>query len=120
MSACGNPNPIPFTIFQGDSKIMPMKLVYAQSGNPYDLTSCSEIVVNLRNADGTIEQLKLSLSKVTITDPPVLGQFTVLIESDVSQLLNVGELQNVDVTFTVSGLPFTVQFQAALSVFQVD
>lgn len=112
--------PGPFTIFQGDAKVMPLKLVYAQSGNPVDLTSCTEIVVNLANTDGTIEQLKLSLDEVAIVSPPVLGQFTANITSDISALLNAGELQSVDVTFTIGSAPQTIRFFNALSVFEVD
>ena len=99
---------------------MPLKLIYGGSGNPVDLTDCTEIVVNLLNADGSIAQLKLSLGGVSIVDPPILGQFTANLTSQVSALLNVGELQSVDVTLTISGSAMTVRFYNALSVFEVD
>lgn len=111
--------PKPFTIFTGDAKTMPLRVAY-QSGLPFDLTSCTEIVVNLPNADGTFTQLKLSLAQVAIVSPANLGQITAAISSVDSAKLNIGELQNVDVTFTISGNPITVRFYGALSVFELD
>lgn len=111
-----------FSIFQGDNKTMYLKAVNSAcggTGDPLDLTSCTEIVVNLPNADGTITQRKLSLAQVTITSPAALGKFSLLISSAISLVLNVGEFQNVDVTFTISGQIFTVPFLAALSVYEV-
>lgn len=111
-----------FSIFQGNTKTMYLKAVYAVCsgvGDPLDLTSCSEIVVNLPNADGTSTQLKLSEDEVAIISPATIGKFSVLISGAVSALLNVGELQNVDVTFTISGQVFTVAFLQALSVYEV-
>ncbi len=116
-----NANPI-FSIFKGNNKTMYLKAVSATCagvGDPLDLSSCTEIVVNLPNADGTITQRKLSLSQVTIISPALLGKFSLVISSDISALLNVGEFQNVDVTFTISGQVFTVPFVQALSVYEV-
>lgn len=113
---CQQPNG-PFSIFTGDQKLFPMRIAYA-SGLPVDLTGCSEIVVNLINADGSTTQLKLSLSQVTITSPATSGQFSANINSVNSAKLQIGELQNVDVTFTIGGAPFTVRFYGALSVFE--
>lgn len=109
-----------FSIFTGDSKMMNLKAVYAGSFNPLDLTSCTEIVINLPNADGTTSELKLSLSQITITSPAVLGNFSVTAAAvgSVSPDLNVGELQNFNVVFTISGLQVTVPYVQALSVFQ--
>ncbi len=118
-SACCPPN-LPFSIFTTDKKTMPLRLAYVGTGLPFDLTSCTEIVVNLPIAGGGVTQLKLSLSQVAIVAPANLGQFTCLITAVVSALLNVGELQDVDVTFTVSAAPFTVRFYQALSVFELD
>lgn len=117
MSPC-NCNQIPFTIFLGDSKTLNLKAVYAVTDDPLDLTECTEIVVSLTNADGGILQLKLSLDQVTIASPPVLGKFMAPISSIQSALLNPGELQNFDVTFTISSAVFTVRYPNALSVFE--
>lgn len=109
-----------FQIFLGDSKTMFLRALNGGcNGLPLDLTYCTEIVVNLPNADGTFAQLKLSLSQVIIGQPPELGQFSVPISSIVSLLLNTGELQNVDVTFTIAAAVTTVRFYQALSVFEV-
>lgn len=112
-------NPV-FTIFQGDAKTMKLRAAYKNTYLPFDLTSCTEIVVNLPKADGTFAQRKLSAGQVAITSPAVLGLFTCPIADDLSPLLNVGELQNVDVAFTVSGSQTTVRYYEALSVFQGD
>lgn len=108
-----------FTIFTGDSKTMPLKAVLGTcTGGPLDLTSCTEIDVALPNADGTFAHRLLSDGDVQITAPALLGKFTCTIPSDVSALLQPGELQNVDVTFTIAAKEFTVRFFAALSVFE--
>ena len=109
-----------FTIFQGDQKTMSLKAVYAETGDPLDLTSCSAIVVSLPNADGSVLALTLASSAVAIQSPANLGKFTALITSAQSALLNVGELQNFDVTFTIGGNPFTVRYGAALTVNEVS
>jgi len=109
-----------FTIFLGNAKTMNLKALYSGNLNPLDLTSCAEIDVSLPNADGTFLHLLLSLAEVVITSPAVLGQFTAPITSVQSALLNLGELQNFDVTFTISGNPMTVRYASALSVFETD
>jgi hypothetical protein len=110
----------PFSIFTGDAKTMPLRIASSDTGLPIDLTSCTEIVINLPNADGSFTQLKQSLSQVVIVSPALLGQITALITSVNSAKLNIGELQDVDVTFTIGGNPFTVRFYQALSVFELD
>jgi hypothetical protein len=97
---------------------MSMRTAYQQSGLPLDLTSCSEINVALPNADGTTTNLLLSDSQVVITSPAVAGQFAVPITHEVSSLLNVGDFQNVDVAFTISGLITVVRFWQALTVLE--
>lgn len=109
-----------FTIFTGDTKTMSLKVIYAESGNPLDLTDCTAIDVALPKADGTFAHLTLAGGDVVITTPVLLGNLTALVQSAVSALLNVGEFQNVDVTFTIGGKPMTVRFFQALSVYQRD
>lgn len=113
-SSCAIPT---YTIFLGDEK--PMYLVVRlPNGTPYDLTSCTELVISLPKADGTFAQLKLSDNDVTIQSPAVLGEFSAIITSDISELLQVGELQSFDVTFTVGSEINTVRYANALSVFE--
>lgn len=114
MSQC----PQVFSIFTGDVKTLNAKAIYAVTDDPLDLTSCSEIVVNLPNADGSFLQLKKSLSQVTITGSPVLGKFAAPISAPQSGALQPGELQSFDVTFTINSEIFTVRYQNALSVFE--
>lgn len=106
-----------FEIFLGDAKTLSLRAVNTATLIPLDLTSCTEISVALPNADGSFTALLLSLSEVSITSPAVLGQFQAPITSVVSALLNPGELQFFDVTFTISGLPQTIRYANALSVF---
>lgn len=108
-----------FTIFLGNDKTMNLKTVYAENLSPLDLTLCTEIDIALPAAAGGFLHRLLSLTQVVITSPPVLGQFTALIPASVSSLLNVGELQSFDVTFTISSQKTTVKYMNALSVFQL-
>jgi hypothetical protein len=107
----------PFVIFTGDDKTMSLKAAYTVSGNPVDLTSCTAIDVALPNADGTFLHLTLT-GGVAITSPAVLGQFTAAITTVQSALLQPGELQDFDVTFTISTKRNTVRYYQALSVFE--
>lgn len=110
-----------FSIFTGDDKTMPLKAVLGScTGGPLDLTSCTQIDVALPNADGTFAHRLLTEEDVAIVSPALLGKFTCSIPSDVSALLNPGELQNIDVTFTIAAKEFTVRFFAALSVYERD
>lgn len=118
---CSSPqNVCPFSIFLGDSKTMYLQALNGSTKNPLDLTSCTEISVPLPNADGSFTILTLSSGHVAITAPAVLGQFSVPISSINSALLNTGQFQNIDVTFTISGVIFTVPFLQAFSVFEVS
>lgn len=107
-----------FTIFTGDAKTLNMKAVHAETGDPLDLTSCTNISIALPNADGTFTALTLAASQVSITSFPNLGKFSAPISSAVSALLLIAVLQNIDVTFTISGSPFTVRYCQALTVLQ--
>ncbi len=109
-----------FSIFTGDAKAMNLKAIYADSFNPLDLTSCTEIVVSILNADGSYSQFKFSESEVTIGSPEVLGNFSVTAAAmgAASSLFAVGELQNFTVAFTISSLVQTVEYLNCFSVFQ--
>lgn len=107
-----------FTIFQGDSKTLSMKALYADTLDPLDLTLCTEIVVALPKSDGTFTGLKLSDDEVTLLSPAVLGKFSVPLSDEISATLNLGELQTIYVTFTVDGTIFTVAYTGTLSVFE--
>jgi hypothetical protein len=109
-----------FSIFQGDAKPMSLKAVYADTFNPLDLTACTEIVVQLPNADGTFTALTLTGSEISITSPAVLGNYVVAAAAigAISSALNVGELQNFNVVFTIAGIQMTVPYVQSLSVFQ--
>lgn len=113
-TACGCV-PQVFEIFTGQDKTLPMVALY-QNGSPLDLTECTEINVQLPNADGTHTVLLLSLGQVAITSPTNLGRFSAPITAQTSSLLNTGELQNIDVSFTIDGLITAVRFYQALTV----
>lgn len=114
------PSSTVFTIFQGDAKIMNLKAAYAETGDPLDLTSCTAIVVSLPTLTGIPLQLTLLSGAVAISSPQNLGKFTAAITSVQSETLNVGELQNFDVTFTIGGAPFTVRYYNSLTVLEND
>jgi hypothetical protein len=110
--------PTPFSIYTGDSKVMSLKAVYADSGDPLDLTDCTEIDIALPKADGTFLHLTLGDDEVTVVTPKVLGKFTAAIAAVDSATLLPGELQNFVVTFTIGSTIFTVPYVGALSVFE--
>lgn len=110
--------PTVFTIFTGDDKTMNLKAVYEENGDPLDLTGCDEIDIALPNADGTFKHLLLTLGDVVIVTPVLLGKFMATIGSAASALFKVGELQNFDVTFTISDKEFTVRYYNCLTVLQ--
>lgn len=115
------PTPPVFTIFLGDVKAMNLKAVYGDSGDPLDLTSCTEILIALPLASGAFTALSLLGGDVTITSPANLGKFIASAAAigEISDGLMVGELQSFDVTFTISGNPFTVRYVSALTVNEV-
>ncbi len=113
--------PNTFTIFTGDAKTMSLKAVLGScTGGPLDRTSCTEIDISLPIADGTFTHLTLSDSKVFVTSPAILGKFTCPIDAATSALLNPGELQNFDVTFTIAAKPMTVRYFGGLTVLERD
>lgn len=109
-----------FSIFLGNAKTIYLKLIKDDCcGNgPVDLTNCTEIVVALPNADGSFTNLKLSSSQVSIASPKVLGAFSAPISAVNSALLNVGEQQNLDVTFTIGVEVFTVRYAQCFTVLE--
>lgn len=124
MSSCNNISPV-FSIFLGDAKTLTLVAVTSNGDaippyKPLDLTSCTEIVISLPNEDGSYLELKLSLSDVVIQSPAVLGTFSADIGAIDSALLNVGELQTFNVTFTIGAEVFTVPYTNALSVYEVQ
>lgn len=115
MNCCPNV----FSIFRGNKKTITLKAVQAGcGGDPLDLTDCDEIDIALPNQDGTFTHLLLSDDQVEIIDPAVLGKYRAVIEDDVSALLNIGELQTLNVNFTIGGEKITVPYVNAFSVFQ--
>lgn len=108
-----------FSIFRGDNKTMFLRAVNTGcNSDPLDLTACTEIDIALPNADGTFTHLLLTLGKVVIGSPAILGKFSAPIASLVSAVLNPGELQSFDVTFTIGAEKITVRYFQALSVFE--
>lgn len=109
-----------FVVFTGDHKTLSMRAFYADYGGPLDLTGASEIALTLTNADGSFTVLLFSLGQISIDGPAILGLFSANISSIVSAALNIGELQNFDVTFTIGGKTFTVRYYQSISVFQSE
>lgn len=116
---CNSALPV-FSIFLGDAKTLNLAAILDNFGGPLDLTACTEIVVNLPKADGSFLVLKLSASQVIVATPTVLGRYSAAITALQSALLNVGELQTFNVTFTIGSQVFTVPYINSLSVFEVQ
>lgn len=109
-----------FSIFKGDDKTMTLKAVYSDTLDPLDLTSCTEIDILLPLANGAYAHRLLSLGQVVIATPTVIGKFSCPIPSTISSTMNVGELQNLDVSFTISGKIITIRYDQSLSVLEKD
>lgn len=113
-----DPTPESFEIFRGDAKTLFLKAAY-RNGDPLNLSGCTEIDIALPNADGTFTHLLLTEDQVAVTPPSLLGKFSAAISSEISELLELGEFQNFDVTFTFSDeLILTVRYSQGLSVFE--
>lgn len=113
-------SPNVFSIFRGNAKTAYFLVQNADNNfAPVDLTNCSEITVSLLASDGTVITLNLSDEDIIITQPSNLGAFSAAFSAEVSALLNVGEFQNIDVTFTILTEVFTVRYYRSLSVFEV-
>jgi hypothetical protein len=108
-----------FEIFLSDDRTQSLKALYDCTFLPVDLTSCTEINVQLPLALGGFTQLLLSAGQVAISSPAVLGEYAVSIPPSVSELLNVGALQDFYVTFTISGKPFTLRYFQGVSIFEI-
>ena len=110
----------PYTIYLGDQK--PINLVVAyNAAQPFDLTNCTQIIMSLPNADGTFSTLTLQNSQIAIASPPQLGAYGGTITTAISELLQVGNGQTIDVQFTISGSPttvFTVGYEGLLNVLE--
>lgn len=113
-------SPNTFKIFRGNDKVISL-IVFDLDNNglPMNLTGCTEIDLALPNADGSTSHLLLSTGSVSLIQPPILGGFSAEIKPAVSNLLTVGEYQDINATFTVPGQVFSVRFYGALSVFEV-
>ena len=107
-----------FNMFLGDDEPLPLM---ALLGNltPLDLTLCTQIIVYMPNADGSFLELSFTNEGVTLTSPTVLGQFVAEWTSMQSELFMVGELQSIDVSFTIAGKQQTIRFPNCISIFQV-
>jgi hypothetical protein len=115
------PPPV-FELFQGDAVQMNLQVI--QGTLPYDLTSATDINVQLPLTAGGVTSLKLSASppEVVIQSPTNWGLFNVPAAAigAISSGLMVGELQDFAVTFTFASGPVTVLYRAGLTVNQVN
>lgn len=103
-------------IIQGGFKSFVVRLRDAESGDPIDLSSATEIEVCLKNADDS--DLKLNLSSgVTLVSGP-LGKFQVSASGAQSALLKVQDNADMQVSYTISGNVFRTILQRAYSVKQ--
>lgn len=115
LESCGQPKV--FEITKGNSKLLKMKAIYSGSFDPLDLTDCTEIDIALPNQDGTFTHLLLSEDQVEIVGNPLLGKFQAQVTTEVSEVLNEGSLQDINVTFTINDEPDTLKYPKSLTVF---
>jgi len=94
--------PVP-TIVMGEDKILDVKLKNATTKDYLDITSASEIVAILLNADGTFLEKKLSTNGIAIISGPS-GHFQINLASSETALLAASgdAYSDIEVKLTLS------------------
>lgn len=110
MDSCNNPSGV-ITILQGYVKVYYVDLFYSDSGTPFDLTGCTEIIAaHPADAGGTPIEAKKSLATVAIIGAPGAGRIKVTVTAVNSALLlpNPNEQQFQDLQIAVTNLDASV------------
>ena len=108
-------NPIS-TIVTGEDCVLNVYLKQGDNGQPFDLSSVSEIVAILPNADDTtFLECKLSTSSIILVSGPG-GFFQVIITAAQSALLLTGPTIALDVRFTIAAKLTKVVIQNAVAI----
>lgn len=111
------PSPIQDTLIKGSDRLLTLRIVRADNGEPFDLTGFTEIQVRLWNADLTVltissEDLSGPISIVTAAG----GKFTCAITEAQSALLLFGNPAGVEVVIIIAGNKSIVQLGTQLAV----
>lgn len=115
--SCPNSQPTP-TIILGEDQNLDVKLTDSSTGDPFDLSSASEIVAKLLNADNTALSLTKTANQITLVSA-IGGHMKIIISAAQSALLAVsptGGLSNIELYITIGGKVTIVQLVGVVSV----
>lgn len=104
------------TVVQGQDLSLNVRLVTADPGDPFDLTSASEIVAVFASTQAPLYiEKKLSMSQITIASAAG-GRFLVLLSPADTNLFPINAQASFEVRVTIAGKITTIQFLNALNV----
>jgi hypothetical protein len=106
--SCGVPN-----VLQGSDRSLPFTLLGAE-GDPLDLTNCTEVVIGLKKADGTVLSKKLTTFGVTMVNA-VAGKILLVLTPTDTNAMATG-LMDVEIKLTISSKISIVQISKAFNV----
>jgi hypothetical protein len=104
-----------FDVIQGEDKSLVVHLVDAETEEPVDLTSATEIKARFRKADGTVLQKLLSTAGVAVVSIAGAKIEITLTEADTALLL-LGSKQDFEVESQVGTTTTIVKFPRSLTV----
>lgn len=115
-TAC-DPQAIP-QIYQGEDKILTVRLVSAQTKLPFDISLATEIIAAFMNADQTTLEVKKSTGGITILNGPG-GAMQITLTSVQTALLAVASgdgYQSFQLQITIGGKITIVQLPNSIQV----
>lgn len=106
-----------YQIIQGGATNPPIliRLVDGSTGDPFDLTSITQIVSCFFNADGTELMVSLLGGQIAIVGNPVLGKISITLTSAQTVLLALTDSQTIELAIGATN-PIKIQIQNAYAV----
>jgi hypothetical protein len=113
---CLDPQVSKQTIIKGEDKKLNVRLVSADSGDPFDLTGATEIVAVLPATDLPFYlEKKLSLSEIEVASAQGGRMYVKLLPADTNKLA-VDDAASFEIRVTVAGVETRVQLLQALKI----
>ena len=103
-------------IIRGEDRVLQLG-INESNGNPYDLTSATQIEMQLENEDGSMLELKLTDSEIAVVTAKA-GTIAVTLTDTQTALLKVGISMDFQVAITIGGLIRRAQFEGLLDVIE--
>ena len=102
------------TIIRGEDRTIQLGIREA-NGQPYDLTSITEIKIELENEDGTTLDLKYTDAEIAVVSAKA-GLISATITDTQSALLKTGNSMDMHASITIGGLVRKALFEGLLTV----